>query len=400
MFQPARPEGERLTDLTLGMAGGVNVLEANEAGTSVYIVVSGNTYLLREAPVGSGSWSSTFVTSGLEGGPSQGTEARAREALQRQAARVSPSGRYLAFMSRRSLTGYDNRDAISGEPDEEVYSYDAETNRVLCASCDPTGARPVGQLDPEGFPGIAIDPAKAWEGRWLAAVIPGWTEDGGELSTGHQPRYLDDSGRLLFTSSDALVPRDVNGRDDVYEYDPVGVGSCRPPSYGQSAGVVFNEKLGGCVGLISAGTGKTDSLFFDASGREPDGEEGANVFFTTQDGLVSQDKDGTADMYDARVCTETAPCPASLAVSPPACTTTDSCRAAPSPQPGVFGAPSSATFAGAGNAPPPTVAKKTTKKTVKYKKGFAKNKKRKCVKKPRKKSKRAKKAGHNGRAKS
>jgi hypothetical protein len=426
MFQPARPEGERLTDLTLGVAGAdlerVDVLEANAAGTSIYVRTPGmltsapnsegesatpcteteqggrgpiprpcNLYLLRKSPDGGGSWSVTFVAGGAEAGPSEGNEGRAHETLQRQAARVSPSGRYLAFMSRRSLTRYDNRDAISGEPDEEVYLYDAETNRVLCASCNPTGARPVGQYDPEESfsPGIAMDPAQTWRGRWVAAVIQGWTEDGADRSTGHQPSYLNDSGRLFFTSSGALVPRDVNGHDDVYQYEPAGLGSCQAPSYGQGASVVFSETLGGCIGLISAGTANTDSLFFDASA------SGNDVFFTTQDGLVSQDKDGTADMYDARVCTHAEPCPSSLAVSP-ACTTTDSCRVAPSPQPGVFGAPASATFSGAGNARAPMVAKKT----VKCKKGFAKNKKRKCVKKPKKKSKRAKKAGHNGRAKS
>ena len=59
--------------------------------------------------------------------------------------RVSPDGRYLAFMSERSLTGYDNRDAVSGQPDEEeVYLYDASTGHLACASCNPTGARPVG----------------------------------------------------------------------------------------------------------------------------------------------------------------------------------------------------------------------------------------------------------------
>jgi hypothetical protein len=433
-FEPARPEGKRLTDLTLGVAGAdlerVDVLEANEAGTSIYVrtpgvltsapnsegeaatpcteeteqtsnglvVASCNLYLLRESPAGGGSWSVTFVAGGAEAGPSHGNEGRAEERLQRQAARVSPSGRFVAFMSRRSLTGYDNRDAISGEPDEEVYLYDAETNRVLCASCDPTGARPVGQYAPEKehTPAISMDPPGTWRGRWVAAVIPGWTEDGQYDSTGYQPRYLDDSGRLFFTSSDALVPRDVNGRDDVYEYDPVGVGSCQPPSYGQGASVVFNKKLGGCIGLISAGTGNTDSVFFDASGKEPDGEEGANVFFTTQDGLVSQDKDGTADMYDARVCTQTEPCPSSLAVSP-ACTTTDSCRVAPSPQPGIFNASGSATFAGAGNAavaPPP---KKTTKKkTVKCAKGKKRSHGR-CVKAKKKRPK-AKKARNDRRS--
>jgi hypothetical protein len=396
MFEPARPEGERLTDLTLGVAGAdlgqVNVLEANEAGTSIYIIGSGNTYLLREAPVGSGSWSSTFVTSGLEESPSNGRDSGlgATEILQRQAARVSPSGRYLAFMSRRSLTGYDNRDAISGEPDEEVYWYDAETNRVVCASCDPTGARPVGQYDVEGFPGVAMDPPGTWEGRWVAAVIPGWTQVGPFRSTGHQPRYLDDSGRLFFTSSDALVPRDVNGRDDVYEYEPVGVGSCRPPSYGQGASVVFNRTLGGCVGLISAGTGNTDSDFFDASA------SGNDVFFTTEDGLVQNDRDGAADMYDARVCTQAEACPSSFEVSP-ACTTTDSCRVAPSPQPGIFAAPATATFVGAGNVTPiPSATKKAAKKkTVKCAKGKKRSRGR-CVK-AKKKNTRAKRARNDRR---
>jgi hypothetical protein len=420
MFEPARPEGERLTDLTLGVTGRVDVLEANEAGTSIYVRTPGmltsapnsegesatpctetepgsngeaapsacNLYLLRESPAGSGSWSVTFVAGGAEAGPSQTLSDWAL--LQRQAARVSPSGRYLAFMSRRSLTGYDNRDAISGEPDEEVYWYDAETNRLVCASCDPTGARPVGQNDTAEFPRPAMDPPGPWVGRWVAAVIPGWTEDGAEFSTGHQPRYLDDSGRLFFTSSDALVPRDVNGREDVYEYDPVGVGSCQPPSYGQGASVVFNKTLGGCIGLISAGTGNTDSVFFDASA------SGNDVFFTTEDGLVSQDKDGTADMYDARVCTQTAPCPSSLAVSP-ACTTTDSCRVAPSSQPGVFGAPASATFVGAGNViPTPSATKKAAKKkTVKCAKGKKRSRGR-CVK-AKKKNTRAKKARNDRR---
>jgi hypothetical protein len=421
MFEPARPEGERLTDLTLGVAGAdlerVDVLEANEAGTAIYVRTPGmltsapssegeaatpcteteeatsgpvprpcNLYLLRESPAGSGAWGVTFLAGGAEAGPSK--RVAARETLQRQAARVSPSGRYLTFMSRRSLTGYDNRDANSGEPDEEVYLYDAETNRVVCASCDPTGARPVGQYDPEVFPGIAMDPTRTWEGRWVAAVIPGWTQYGAERSTGHQPRYLNDSGRLFFTSSDALVPRDVNGREDVYEYEPVGVGSCQPPSYDQGTSVVFNKTLGGCVGLISAGTGNTDSVFFDASA------SGNDVFFTTQDGLVSEDKDGTADMYDARVCTQTAPCPSSLAVSP-ACTTTDSCRVAPSPQPGIFAAPASATFAGAGNAFATPPSKKTAKKkTVKCAKGKKRTHGR-CVKAKKGKPK-AKKA-HNDR---
>jgi WD40-like Beta Propeller Repeat len=405
-----QPKGH-LTDLTPAGTGAQmqTSFGSNEAGTSLYELSSAvltparnsrgqeahegesNLYLLREEP--DRSWSTTFITTGAEGSPSHISPFELSGPQGAGEARPSPDGRYLAFMSKQGLTGYDNRDANSGEQDQEVYLYSAEANSLVCASCDPTGARPVGEHDTRSFPPSPMDPTSAWEGDWVAAVIPGATPAGfGGISTGYQPRFLSDSGRLFFDSASALVPRDVNGHVDVYQYEPAGLGSCQAPSYGQSARVVFDPAAGGCVGLISAGTGNTSSLFFDASAN------GNDVFFTTEDGLVSQDTDGASDMYDARVCTTSEPCPVSLAPSPP-CTTPDSCRAAPTPEPGVFGAPSSATFSGAGNAPPPTVAKKITKKTAKCKKGFAKNKKGKCVKKPKKRSKRAKKAGHNGRAK-
>jgi hypothetical protein len=374
------------------------VIGAAENGTSVYVFAKGvlteaangenevakagakNLYLLREAPAGSGSWSTTFITAGAEEGHVENGANSARNApFATQTSRVSPSGRYLAFMSQQSLTGYDNHDANSGQPDMEVYLFDAETNKLVCASCDPTGARPVGELDiPERFPGLPIDAATIWGGDWLAATVPGLTADGSEATTGYQPRFLSDSGRLFFDSTDGLVPQDVNGLVDVYEYEPSGVGSCQAPDYGQSASVVFSATADGCVGLISAGTGSDDSLFFDASA------SGNDVFFTTEDGLVSQDKDGVADMYDARVCTTAEPCPASV-TSPPPCATADSCRAAPEQQPGVFGATGSATFSGAGNvvqsAP---VAKPMPKKAVrkaKRKKKKKKGKRRKRAKK-------------------
>ncbi len=380
----------KLTDVAPGVNGAFNsqtyrhhfFLGANEEGTSVYVDSSvvltnvangrgetaaagaGNVYLLREAPADSGSWNATFVTAGLSE-PEEESRGNVEERLfinlGDQTVGVSPNGRYLAFMSQQSLTGYDNRDANSGEPDEEVYLYDADANRLVCASCDPTGARPVGEnaTHEVGKPNplTPLDPWAIWEGHWLAATIPGWTKASDERTTGYQQRFLSDSGRLFFDSSDALVPQDVNGREDVYEYESEGVGSCQPPAYGQSASVVFSGVADGCVGLISAGTGTGDSAFFDASA------SGNDVFFTTEDGLVAQDKDGVSDMYDARVCTVAEPCSQSPVASPP-CSTTDSCRAAPAPPPGVFGAPASATFAGAGNVAPTPVetAKPRTKR--------------------------------------
>jgi len=366
-----------LTDLTPEGNGGQvqSFIGANEEGTSIYevspaVLTSGangqgetatagasNVYLLREASTGSGAWSTTFIAAGEEEGTPGNESLQGDAPLARQTARVSPNGGYLAFMSEKNLTGYDNRDANSGEQDEEVYLYDAEANSLACPSCNPTGARPVGEYDTGEFPGTPMDPLTIWAGRSLAATIPSWTPDGASLSTGYQPRYLSDSGRLFFDSADALVPQDVDGNDDVYEYEPPMVGSCQPPTYGQSASDVFSHTAGGCVGLISAGTSDGASTFFDASA------SGNDVFFTTVDGLVTQDQDGTSDMYDARVCTPAEPCPQSLVSAPP-CTTADSCRAAPAPQPGVFAAPPSATFAGAGNlAPTPGVKVKVKAKT-------------------------------------
>jgi hypothetical protein len=192
-------------------------------------------------------------------------------------ARVSPDGDWLAFMSNRSLTGYDNRDSVSGKPDSEVYLYDAaaggDTGRLLCASCNPTGARPHGT---------------EYSRESIASRVPGWTPYT-VSDTLYQSRYLSDSGRLFFDSYDALVPQDSNGTGDVYEYEPPGVGSCTTLSPG------FAPDSDGCVALISSGTSKEESVFLDAS------EEGDNVFFLTAAQLSHTDVDDSQDIYDARV---------------------------------------------------------------------------------------------------
>lgn len=261
--------------------------------------------------------------------------------------RVSSNGRFVAFMSDRSLTGYDNRDAVSREPDEEVYLYSAESKRLTCASCNPTGERPVGLFYTGETSYPLIDQAGIWRERWLAGGVPGWTKRKlGPNLVFYQPRYLSDSGQLFFDSSDALVSQDINGLVDVYEYEPTGAGGCRDAS--------------GCVGLISSGASNEESVFLGAS------ESGDDVFFLTASQLVEGDKDHALDVYDAHVCGgEGVPCPGVVA-PPPVCSTADSCRGAVSSQPGVFGASGSATFSGAGNPTPPT-ATSTVKETKKSK---------------------------------
>jgi len=256
--------------------------------------------------------------------------------------RVSPNGRFAAFMSDRSLTGYDNRDAVSGEADEELYEYDAQTGRLICVSCNPTGARPNGVFDPGGGVGaLLVDRPGVWGGHWLAASISAWRRTEEELPV-HQPRNLSDSGRLFFESADALVPQDTNGLEDVYEYEPLQGAEAPASDACASSSPVFHEQLNGCVSLISSGTGSSESVFYDAS------ETGDDVFFATAAKLVGADYDNSVDVYDAHVCSSEAPCAAEQ-VSPLPCESEEACRGPQSAQPTIFGPTASSTFSGQGN---------------------------------------------------
>jgi hypothetical protein len=335
--KPGEKLAGKLTDITAPTAPGDSpgqvwqvVFGASEDGSYVYFVDSGvlaagghsggfNLYVWHQGAV-------RFIAS-LSQADANWNKLAFIASLQDLPARVSPDGHYLAFMSQESLTGYDNRDAMSGAPDEEVFLYDAGAHHLRCVSCDLTGARPAGIVD-SGLPeATLVDYANLWAGRWIAGNIPGWTRVD-LLRALYESRYLSDSGRLFFDSADALVPQDTNGLEDVYEYEPGGVGTC--------------TALDGCVELISSGTSGQESAFVDASA------SGNDVFFLTGSRLVSQDYDSSFDVYDAHVCAPSVPC-ASTPVTPPPCTTADSCRVAPSPQPTLFGSPPSATSSGTGN---------------------------------------------------
>ncbi len=340
-------EGERSAGVQDQLMG------ISEDGSYVYFVAHGvlangavkgqdNLYAMHDD---GSKWTTTFVATLSSADAKDWQVFNGAGQLGEITSRVSPDGRYVAFMSDKSLTGYDNTDALSGQPDEEVYLYDAEANHLVCASCNPSGARPIGVEDLKLVKEVLMDQSDSWDGKyepefkenghWLAASIaPDWDVNWSEAT--HRPAYLSDSGRLFFNSSDALVPQDTNGLADVYEYEPPGVGDCT------STSVTFDERSGGCVSLISSGQSAAESTFLEAS------ETGDDVFFITAAKLVGEDYDTANDVYDAHVCSADVPCPTVL-VSPPACSSGDSCKAAPSPQPAIFGSPPSATFNGVGN---------------------------------------------------
>jgi hypothetical protein len=355
----------KLTDIT-PLVGAANadvqgaLLGASEDATTLSFVAAGlltsgenvqhehatrgamNLYSIKQDPA-SGKWQTPQYISTLssEDSPDWGSEELSLS-TQGLTARVSPDGRWLTFMSSRSLTGYNNHDANSGYPDEEVYLYDNQTARLVCASCNPTGARPTGtEYGKEGSHLPLVGGSVVWNpSTWLAANIPTWTAFSQSVAR-YQSRYLSDSGRLFFNSADALVPRDINKNEDVYQYEPPGTGSCTPTS------PTYSGTSGGCTDLISSGTAAGESAFIDAS------ENGDDAFFLTGEPLAPQDTDTALDLYDAHVCSASAPC-TTVSATPPACTTADACRSAPAPQPDIFGPPPSATFSGASNTPPAT----------------------------------------------
>jgi NHL repeat len=207
-------------------------------------------------------------------------------------ATASPSGRYLGFMSQRSLTGYDNRDESSGEAAEEMFRYDSSTEQLECVSCQPTGARAHSAVPSQAYRAF-VDPWNLWPGRLVAAALPEATSTG--LSTTsvslYRPRAVLDNGRVFFNAIDSLAPADSNGQWDVYQYEPTGVGDCSSSSAGASISHVGE----GCVSLISSGTAEEEAAFVDAD------ETGDNAFFWTPAQLSVLDEDHEVDIYDARV---------------------------------------------------------------------------------------------------
>jgi hypothetical protein len=337
---------------------------AGENGSRLYLVAQGvlaadkngneekaeagkdNLYAMRES---AGEWTTTFITT-LSGEDKREWEGNEHGDSAFLSARVSPDGRYLAFMSAASPTGYDNVDQNSGKRDEEVYLFDSSAHSLSCVSCNPTGARPVGVFDTvesgEGL-GLLVDRREVWVGQWLAGNIPGWTAQS-LVSALFQSRYLSDSGRLFFNSPDHLVPAATNGKENVYEYEPAGVGGCESPS-------------GACVSLISSGSSGRESAFLEAT------PSGSDVFFLTASQLLPQDTDTAFDVYDARVCTSSLPCLTPPSPAPEGCTSAGTCRPTAPAQQTPVGPSGTATFSGPGNVLPAPSGRNLGAKTTKPK---------------------------------
>jgi len=244
----------------------------------------------------------------------------------------SPSGRYFTFMSDRDITDQGNVDVTSGQTVERVFRYDAGSGRLDCLSCAPDGAAPEGMLEETRSGSPFVDPREVWFTHRISATVPQAEILSLSDEVAYQPRVALDNGRVFFNAFDPLVPTDSNKQWDVYEFEDLGVGDCSVASGDADT----SRSGGGCVSLMSSGTGESESGFLDAS------VSGNDVFFLTPARLSATDEDNEVDLYDARVGGK-----AAVPSLTRECTSPETCHSVSPHLPEV--APGSSSFAGAGN---------------------------------------------------
>ena len=169
-------------------------------------------------------------------------------------ARTTPDGSVIAFESEAKLTSYDNAHH------KEIYRYDTRDHSLLCVSCNPSGI-------PAVFSARFEDPEAS---RLSSQTIINNLSSDGE--------------RVFFETEEALVPGDVDGNNDIYEWR----GGAEPT-----------------ISLISSGR----TPLYPAEGGEPSfvnvigaiTPSGSDVFFLTLDALTpTAGADGNRAFYDAR----------------------------------------------------------------------------------------------------
>jgi hypothetical protein len=187
--------------------------------------------------------------------------------------RSTPDGTVFAFESTAQLTGFDNIEAsaadcgtadseshpIPGQPCDEVYRYDAESEELTCVSCGPGNGPATGNARLQTSNSFGI-------GTGVGEVEPATLNSPVEVLT-------NDGNTLFFESTEGLVPQDGNETKDVYRW-----------------------KKGEGVALISTGQGSGESALYGVT------PNGSDVIFGTREKLLPQDENGsTVRLYDARV---------------------------------------------------------------------------------------------------
>jgi hypothetical protein len=203
--------------------------------------------------------------------------------------KLTPDGQVLLFESSRPLSA----DAIAACT--ELYRYDAGDGSIECVSCLKGGLTSHGVGN--GFTGTASSEANLNDVRF---------------------DLTDDGDTILFTTTQALLPADINGTAYVYEWHDGILGLI-------TDGATKFKRGAALPALVGADAG------------------GGDVFFTVAEpGLTGFEADGVANLYDARIGGGFVPPP------PPQRCTEESCQG-PLQAPPPFPSPGSAGFEGQGN---------------------------------------------------
>jgi hypothetical protein len=192
--------------------------------------------------------------------------------------RVTPDGMYMAFLANDAP---DNVHGPTGEITNghyELYVYSLSDGTLKCASCPAAGATSDAAVTPD-------------------VTLGNPTLDNVTI----RPRFLDDSGRVYFSTRESLVTQDRNGVSDTYAYDGAT----------------------GELSLISTGRGRDPTEFVDAS------TSGDDVFVLTRQPLGASDHDDLVDLYDVRV----GPAPPESQIQQPLPCDGEGCQASPSTAP-------------------------------------------------------------------
>ena len=177
---------------------------------------------------------------------------------------ITPAAGYL-FVSTEKIGSYEN----AGKA--EVYLYEPSPAELRCLSCRPDGGAAQGN-------------------SFLNKAAAGSGSTPTPISSGIPVQNLSVTGeRAFFVSEEALVPADVNGAQDVYQWERPDSRDCTVASAAYSAGA------GGCVSLVSSGRDLNGAVL---EGATPSGDD---IFFSSYESLVPADTGTELQLYDARV---------------------------------------------------------------------------------------------------
>ncbi len=304
-----------------------------------------------------------FVASAIYGSFIRSNEPTGRSLATENLPVATPDGSKLMFLSPNQLTPYNN--CVEAEKCHvEVYLYDAGTDQVTCVSCAPGDAAPQGNasFNPElSGPGASAD--------WVPPAPP--LIDDRPAQAGREAVM-----RVVFQTTEGLVPYDTNGTWDVYEWEQEETEGCSRASLKVASlteSQLYSQADHGCLYLLSSGAGRELE-----EGGDPERKEGGSHLLGASEGLtdiyIETDQpmtgtpglDNVAHVYDVR---QDGGFP-STAAAGNGCEP-GFCRPEGEGPP-VFGPPASVALTGAGNLEPAT-AKPTPKATLTRKQKLARS---------------------------